>query len=320
MLIAEYVNHQVCSYPTGEAMELALIPSAITVGSFDGIHLGHRRIISRMLSIAKERSLRSVVLTFEPHPRKVLNPEESRSFGLLCTLGEKIELLAGLDVDLLFIVRFTREFASSSSEDFIREVLAGLLSAESVIVGYDHGFGNRRSGTGKTLAALGRELGFNVEVIDEVRIEEEHISSTRIRSLLESGKITEANMLLGSSYVLSGTVVHGDKRGRLIGFPTVNLELADPDKLLPKSGVYSARTTIDGVSMKAMLNIGVRPTVSQDGFRSVEAHILCYEGSLYGKSMRFALENYIREERRFDSLEELKLQLEKDKKTVESYW
>ncbi|NTV97963.1 MAG: riboflavin biosynthesis protein RibF, partial [Chlorobiaceae bacterium] len=192
-------------------------------------------------------------------------------------------------------------------------------SAENIVIGYDHGFGNRRSGSGNTLAALGEELGFHVEVIDEVRIENEHISSTRIRKLLESGMIAEANGLLGSAYMVSGTVVHGDERGRMIGFPTVNLELADPDKLLPKSGVYAARTEVDGVSMKAMMNIGVRPTVSRDGPRSIEAHILGYSGSLYGKAMRFSLEKYIREERRFSSLEELKQQLEKDKKTVESY-
>jgi|WetSurMetagenome_2_1015567.scaffolds.fasta_scaffold43580_4 riboflavin kinase / FMN adenylyltransferase len=320
MLIVEYVNHQVFRYGTGEPLELPCLPSAVTIGSFDGIHAGHRRIIAKMLSIAGQRCLRSVVVTFEPHPRKVLMHEDSGSFGLLCTLGEKIDLLGRLDIDLLFIVRFTREFAARSSEDFIENVLAGLLGAKSVVVGYDHGFGNRRSGSGKTLATLGGDLGIQVEVIDEVRLGGEHISSTRIRKLLASGMIAEANELLGSAYVLSGTVVHGDKRGRLLGFPTVNLELSDPDKLLPKSGVYAARTTLDGVSMKAMLNIGVRPTVSKDGPRCVEAHILDYSGSLYGKAMCFSLENYIREERKFTSLEELKTQLEKDKKSVESYY
>jgi riboflavin kinase / FMN adenylyltransferase len=320
MLIVEYVNHQVCSYPAGIPLDLPRIPSAVTVGSFDGIHQGHRRIIDKMLSIARECSLRSVVVTFEPHPRKVLKPEAAGSFGLLCTLEEKIGLLSALDVDLLFIVRFTREFSTRSSEDFIRCVLSGILSAESVVIGYDHGFGNRRSGSGNTLAALGEELGFNVEVIDEVRKENEHISSTRIRKLLESGMITEANELLGSAYALSGMVVHGDRRGRLLGFPTVNLELSDPDKLLPKSGVYAARTMLDGVSMKAMLNIGVRPTVYSDGPRCVEAHILDYSGTLYGKTMCFLLEKFIREERKFASLEALKTQLEKDKKSVESYY
>ncbi|NTU96433.1 MAG: bifunctional riboflavin kinase/FAD synthetase [Chlorobiaceae bacterium] len=319
MVIVEYVNNRICSYGTGTAADLLPSPSAVTVGSFDGIHLGHRRIIAKMLSIARERSLRSVVVTFEPHPRKVLKSEEEASFGLLCSLEEKIGLLSSLDVDLLFIVRFTREFAARSSEDFIRHVLFGILGARNVVVGYDHGFGNRRSGSGKTLSALGGELGFQVEVIDEVRIAGEHISSTRIRKLLESGMIAEANALLGSAYMLSGRVVHGDKRGRLLGFPTVNIELADPDKLLPKSGVYAARTTISGISMKAMLNIGFRPTISADGPRSIEAHILDYNGSLYGNAMLFSLDSFIREERRFASLEELRVQLEKDKKTVESY-
>ncbi|NTW56946.1 MAG: bifunctional riboflavin kinase/FAD synthetase [Chlorobiaceae bacterium] len=319
MLIVEYVNHRICSYGSGAAFDLPALPSAVTVGSFDGIHAGHRRIISRMLSIAEERSLRSVVVTFEPHPRKVLRKEDAGSFGLLSTLGEKVELLSGLGVELLFIVRFTEEFASRSSEDFIRNVLCGMLGAKNVVVGYDHGFGSSRSGSGSTLASLGGELGFRVEVIDEVRIAGEHISSTRIRKLLESGMIAEANELLGSPYMLSGTVVHGDSRGRELGFPTVNLELSEPDKLLPKSGVYAARTTVDGVPLKAMMNIGCRPTVSNDGRRSIEAHLLEYNGNLYGKTMRFLLERFMREERAFSSLDELKAQLEKDKKTVESY-
>jgi riboflavin kinase/FMN adenylyltransferase len=319
MHIVEYGNDRIINFVTGTAESLPCLPSAVTVGSFDGIHAGHRSIISRTLSIAGERSLRSVVVTFEPHPRKVLRSDTSGSFGLLNTLGEKIELLSGMHVDLLFIVRFTREFAARSSEDFIRNVLSGMLCAECVVVGYDHGFGSRRSGNGKTLEALADELGFQVEVIDEVFIGSDHISSTRIRTLLESGRLSEANALLGTSYMLSGTVVHGDKRGRELGFPTVNLQLPDPDKLLPKTGVYAARTKFDGVSRAAMLHIGIRPTVSCSGQTSVEAHILGYSGSLYDRDLCFSLEKFIREERRFSSLEELKLQLEKDKKTVESY-
>ncbi|NTW81762.1 MAG: bifunctional riboflavin kinase/FAD synthetase [Chlorobiaceae bacterium] len=320
MLIVEYVNHQVFTYGTGEPSDLKREPSAVTIGSFDGVHVGHRRIISRMLSVARQRSLRGVVITFEPHPRKVLKNEATGFFGLLTTLEEKIELLRQQQVDLLVIVRFTREFAARSSEDFICNVLVRLIGAKSIVVGYDHGFGSNRSGSGKTLAHLGEELGFDVDIIDEVRIGQEHFSSTRIRRLLEAGMIAEANEFLGSPYMISGTVIDGDKRGREIGFPTVNLKLSDPDKLLPRAGVYAARTMVEGISCVAMMNIGFRPTVSSENIRTIEAYILGFSGDLYGEHLRFTLSGFIREEKKFENIEELKAQLEKDKKTVESYY
>ncbi len=180
-------------------------------------------------------------------------------------------------------------------------------------------FGRDRSGSRKTLEVLGCELGFDVEVVDEVLIGNEHFSSTRIRGLLESGKIEEANEFLGSPYMISGTVVDGDKRGRDIGFPTVNLRLSDPDKLLPRAGVYLAQTVLNGNSFMALMNIGVRPTVSQEGIKTVEAHILGYSGILYDCIVKFVLLRFIREEKKFATLDELKMQIEKDKKTVELY-
>ena len=319
MRIVEYDNNHVYSYGSLVPLEFLPIPSVVTVGSYDGVHKGHRMIIARMVAVAESRRLRSVVVTFEPHPRRVLKEAGSASPGLLTTLDEKIDLLAVEGVDLLFVVRFTADFASRSSDDFIRNVLVGLLGAQSVIVGYDHAFGRDRSGGCHTLETLGRELDFNVEVIDEVLIGDEHFSSTRIRTLLESGKIEEANEFLGSPYLLTGTVVHGDKRGRDIGFPTVNLRLSDSNKLLPRAGVYLAQTEINGVSYFAMMNIGVRPTVSTEGIKTVEAHLIGYSGTLYGSLVRFSLLKFIREEKKFSTLEELKIQLEKDKKTVEMY-
>ena len=319
MRIVEYDNNHVYSYGSLVPLEFLPIPSVVTVGSYDGVHKGHRMIIARMVAVAESRRLRSVVVTFEPHPRRVLKEAGSASPGLLTTLDEKIDLLAVEGVDLLFVVRFTADFASRSSDDFIRNVLVGLLGAQSVIVGYDHAFGRDRSGGCHTLETLGRELDFNVEVIDEVLIGDEHFSSTRIRTLLESGKIEEANEFLGSPYLLTGTVVHGDKRGRDIGFPTVNMRLSDSNKLLPRAGVYLAQTEINGVSFLAMMNIGVRPTVSTEGIKTVEAHLIGYSGTLYGSLVRFSLLKFIREEKKFSTLEELKIQLEKDKKTVEMY-
>ncbi len=319
MRIVVYDNNLVCSYGSATLEDFSATASAVTVGSFDGVHKGHRIIIARMVGIAKSRSLSSVVVTFDPHPRMVLKGEVSGPFGLLTTLDEKITLLASEGVDLLFVVRFTPDFAARSSDDFIRNVLVGLLGARSIVVGYDHAFGRDRSGSGKTLATLGLELGFDVEVVDEVMIGDEHFSSTRIRVLLESGKIEEANTFLGSPYMISGTVVDGDKRGREMGFPTVNLKLSDPDKLLPRAGVYLAQTVLNGQTFMAMMNVGVRPTITLEGVKSVEAHILGYGGTLYGCQMRFTLLKFIRDEQKFSSLEELKMQLEKDKKTVELY-
>ena len=319
MRIVEYDHNRICNYGSPGPVDFSATASAVTVGSYDGVHKGHRMIIARMVAIAQSRNLRSVVVTFEPHPRRVLKGIVSGPLGLLTTLDEKIGLLAGLSVDLLFVIRFTPDFATRSSDDFIRNILVGMLGAKSIIVGYDHAFGRDRSGSRKTLETLGCELGFDVEVVDEVRIGNEQFSSTRIRVLLDIGKIEEANAFLGSSYMVSGTVIDGDKRGRDIGFPTVNLRLSDPDKLLPRGGVYLAQTVLNGTVFMALMNIGVRPTVSVEGIKTVEAHILGYSGSLYGSMMSFSLLKFIREERKFSSLEELKMQIEKDKKTVELY-
>ncbi|MCX6178377.1 MAG: bifunctional riboflavin kinase/FAD synthetase [Chlorobiales bacterium] len=319
MRIVEYDNNQVYNYGSRSAVDFIPIDSVVTVGSYDGVHKGHRMIIARMVALAERRHLRSVVVTFEPHPRRVLKGAVSGPLGLLTTLEEKIDLLAEESVDLLFVVRFTPDFASRTSDDFIRNVLVKLLGAKSIIVGYDHAFGRDRSGSGKTLEYLGRELGFDVEVVDEVLIGNEHFSSTRIRSLLASGMIEDANEFLGSPYMISGTVVHGDKLGREIGFPTVNIKLSDSDKLLPRAGVYLARTMVDGVCFMALMNVGVRPTVSHEGITTVEAYLLGYHGDLYGSLVKFSLLKFIREERKFSSLEEMKLQIEKDKKTVELY-
>ena len=319
MRIVEYDNDIVYSYGSRSLAELPLVGSAVTIGSYDGVHKGHRTIIARMAAIARARHLRSVVVTFEPHPRRVLKGAVSGPLGLLTTLEEKIDLLSRENIDLLFVIRFTPDFASRSSEDFIRNVLVRLLGAQAIIIGYDHVFGRDRSGSGTTLENLGVELGFAVEVVDEVLIGSEHLSSTRIRRLLEAGMIEEANEFLGSPYMISGMVVEGDKVGRSIGFPTVNLRISDQNKLLPRSGVYVAQTEIDGILFYAMMNVGVRPTVSSEGIISVEAFILGYSGDLYGERLRFTLLRFIREERKFSSLDEMKKQLEKDKKAVELY-
>jgi riboflavin kinase/FMN adenylyltransferase len=319
MHIVEFNGDTVFEHSSGAPVDFPLVFSAVTVGSYDGVHVGHRRIISRMVEVARERKLRSVVVTFEPHPRLVIDAGDNCPLRLLSTLQEKIVHIASVGVDMLFVVRFDRRFSAKSSEDFIRQVLVGLLGAKSVIVGYDHGFGRNRRGSGDTLHQLGHECGFIVEVVDEVCMGNEHISSTRIRELLEKGRIREANTYLGSPYIVSGTVVDGLKRGREIGFPTVNLAIPERCKLLPAQGVYIARTEIDGRPLKVMMNIGLRPTVSRDERVTVEAHVLDYSGDLYGKFLKFHLLDFIREEKQFSSLDELQAQLLEDKKLVELY-
>lgn len=319
MHIIEYDGHKVFRYGSHSSVVFLPVPSAVTIGSYDGVHKGHRVIISRMVSQAEHNHLRSVVVTFEPHPRRVLNPSSDMLPGLLTTLDEKIDLLSCERVDLLFVIRFTAAFAARSSEDFIRMVLVKLLGARNVIVGYDHAFGHDRQGSRQTLMALRSELGYAVDVVDEVLIDDEHFSSTRIRHLLAEGNIEQANVFLGSPYMISGHVVEGARLGRTIGFPTVNLELSDCNKLLPRSGVYQAQTMVNGLYYMAMMNIGVRPTVSTSGQTTIEAHLLGFNGNLYGRFLRFHLMKFIREERKFSSVGELQQQLEKDRKAVEFY-
>ncbi len=319
MRILALHGSKICGYRSGKQEDFPPLPSAVTVGSYDGLHVGHRKIIDAMIVRAGEKSLRSVVVTFEPHPRLVLDRTSSCPVSLLTTLEEKISHLESMGVDLLLVVRFDREFADRSSESFIREVLVGLLCSAHVVVGYDHGFGHDRSGSGVTLQALGAECGFDVDVVEEVLVGDEPVSSTRIRKLLLEGGVREANACLGAPYLVSGTVVDGQKRGRRIGFPTVNLRPAEPCKLIPAHGVYVARTSIDGKAWPAMMNIGVRPTVSDDETVTVEAHILGFTGDLYGREMMFSMLEYVREERRFGSIGELQEQLERDKKMVELY-
>ena len=306
-------------FRSGREEALPVIPSAVTVGSYDGLHVGHRKIIGALVDRARESNLRSVVVTFKPHPRLVLDTRTPCPVRLLTTLEEKIRHLESMGIDLLIVVRFDPEFARRSSESFIREVLVGMLGARQVVVGYDHGFGHDRSGSGATLQTLGAACGFGVDVVGEVLVGGEPVSSTRIRNLLLEARIGEANACLGAPYPVSGTVMEGRKLGRQIGFPTVNLQPSHPCKLLPAMGVYLAKTSIDGREWRAMMNIGTRPTVTNDQEVTVEAHILGWSGDLYGRTLSFSLLAYVREERKFDSIGELQSQLEMDKKTVELY-
>ncbi|MBL6955555.1 MAG: riboflavin biosynthesis protein RibF [Chlorobium phaeobacteroides] len=319
MRVVLYKGGRVRDYYSGEEIDFAPEPSAVTVGSYDGVHAGHRRIISQMVASASARGLRTVVITFEPHPRKIVNRDPSGQIRLLTLLEEKAVLIEELGVDWLFVVHFDRFFAAQSSESFIQQVLLDSIGAKTIVIGYDHGFGHDRKGGVSTLRRMAEQKRFDVLVVDEVRLQAEHFSSTRIRALLGEGRIREANLFLGAPYLISGDVVHGEKKGREIGFPTVNLRIGSSDKLLPKYGVYIATVIIDGRVFKAMMNIGLRPTVSEGSSPLCEAHILGHKGELYGKRLTFHLLDRVRDEMKFPSFEALQEQLKKDQKFVEQY-
>ncbi len=312
-------GQRIADYHTGEEIAFVPEPSSVTVGSYDGVHAGHRRIIGHMVEAASSRGLRSVVVTFEPHPRQIVDRGSSGHLKLLTLLEEKAMLIESLGVEWLFVVKFDRSFAAQSSESFIQDILLDIIGARNVVIGYDHGFGHGRKGGVGTLCRIAERKQFDVEVVDEIRLRAEHFSSTKIRTLLCEGRIKDANLFLGAPYLISGEVVHGAKKGREIGFPTVNLRIGSSNKLLPKYGVYIATTVIGGKEFKAMMNVGVRPTVAADTVPVVEAYVLGHTGELYGERLMFHLLDRLRDEIKFRSFEELQVQLEKDKKLVEQY-
>ncbi len=286
--------------------------SAVTIGTYDGVHLGHRAIISTLVSDAKARGLRSVVITFEPHPRLVLGKTNGAPIFLLSTLDEKLNAMESLGVDCVIVIHFTKAFSETPAEAFVENVLVKEIGLAEIVVGYDHMFGKNRGGSFETLARLAEKHHFAVRQIPEQKVDEHHLSSTAIRRFLESGEIERANKLLGSPYQLSAVVIEGDKRGREIGFPTANL-LPPKAKLIPKMGVYAVEAEVDGNRHRAMMNIGTRPTIQAPSGVSLEVHLLDFNGDLYGKSLTVRFLARLRDEQKFPSLDALKAQLERDK-------
>jgi riboflavin kinase/FMN adenylyltransferase len=285
--------------------------SVVTDGMFDGVHLGHQRILQQVVNQAKQMGLPSVVLTYWPHPRYVLGGKEQR-ISLLSSLDEKADLIEEQGIDFLVVIPFTREFSLMSHETFVKEILVKNLKTRHLIVGYDHRFGQNRLGDIRYLISAGLQFGFDVTEIGKQEIEDIAISSTKIRYSLQHYLLDSARQFLGRPYAIRGTVVEGDKRGRTIGFPTANLQADEIDKLIPKDGVYATRCRIDGQWFDAMTNIGFRPTV--DGIHhKIETHILDFQGDLYGKKIDLAFFAALRQEMKFAGLEELKNQLTLDR-------
>ena len=280
----------------------------LALGNFDGVHRGHRKILDRVRRVASERLATSVVMTFDPHPPRVVRPDKAPP--LLMTTAQKLEAIGAAGVQGTAVVRFTSEMSQWDPETFVRTVLVDWLRVSEVWVGANFLFGRDRAGTFSLLRTLGSRYGFNAEKIDPVRYKEFVVSSTRIRRLISEARVDEAGALLGRQYFIDGTVVHGAQRGRTIGFPTANLETSN--ELLPANGVYATTSTIAGIVYPSITNIGVRPTVDNSGRVSVETHIFDLGRDLYGASMRVGFVQRMRDERTFESFDALKAQIAAD--------
>ncbi|MCE2786902.1 MAG: bifunctional riboflavin kinase/FAD synthetase [Bacteroidota bacterium] len=292
--------------------ELPLIRNAIvTQGTFDGVHLAHQAILDRLKELAKIHQGETVVMTFEPHPRMVLFPED-HGLHLLQTLDEKIASLEHAGVDHLLVLPFTKEFSRLTSLQFIRDIIVNTIQTKVLVIGYNHRFGKNREGTFEHLKEYSSLYGFEIEEIPRQDVEAESVSSTRIRKALELGEVQTAAKYLGRFYTLSGIVTEGKKFGRTIGFPTANIAVLHPFKLVPADGVYAVKVLVDDMLYGGMLNAGFRPTV--DGTKhSVEVHIFEFSQSIYEKNITIMYVDKIRDEKRFSGPDELKKQLEKDK-------
>jgi riboflavin kinase/FMN adenylyltransferase len=285
--------------------------AVVTTGTFDGVHLGHQTILKRLKEIAAKENGETVVITFDPHPRIVIYNDTN--IRLITTLPEKIELLEKEGIDHLIVIPFTKEFSRISSIDFIRNILVGVIGTSKLVIGYNHLFGRNREGSFDHLMEYGPVYGFDVEEIPAQEINNVDISSTKIREALEVGKIPLANKYLGHAFSLRGKVVEGNKKGRTIGFPTANIAVDDPHKMIPGIGVYAVKVTIEGKEFGGMMNIGFRPTIQEEENINIEVNVFDFSGDLYGQDITVLPLQKIRDEQKFESLEKLKEQLRADK-------
>ncbi len=293
------------------------IPNAVvTIGTFDGVHLGHQKIIERLNAEADKIGGESVLFTFFPHPRMVIFPD-NHGLKLIQTQAEKIENLRVLNLKHLIIFPFTMDFANVSADAFVKDYLLAKLGMKVIVVGYDHQFGKNRQGTLEHLRKLSESLPFEVIEIPAHEIDEVDVSSTKIRQAIDSGDIKTANLYLNQPFELSGKVVHGNALGRSIGFPTANIEVEDPLKILPRIGIYAVKVELEDQRLvHGMLSIGTNPTVTADTSIKIEVNIFDFSEDLYGQKIKLYLLDRIRDEFRFESLEELIAQLHQDDQTV----
>jgi riboflavin kinase/FMN adenylyltransferase len=292
---------------------LNIISPVVTLGIFDGVHRGHMALLNCLVSRARETGGESVVITFSPHPRLVLE-QNNISFSFLTTMEEKKVLLKNANVDHLIIIEFTIAFSKIPACDFVKDILVEKIGTEHLIIGYDHHFGRKGEGDFNTIKQCSEELDFIVEQVQEYQTEEGAISSSSIREALLKGKVDEANKWLGYSYSVSGTIMEGRKIGRTIGFPTANIKPDYQYKLIPGNGVYAVVVQLDDNLYPGMLSIGSNPTVNTDNrFRSIEVHILNFDKDIYGGKISVSFRKKLRDEKKFDNLEQLTTQMGRDK-------
>lgn len=289
------------------------LPTAITIGTFDGVHIGHRKILERLINSAKKAGLNSVLVTFFPHPRMVLQKESN--IKLLNTLDEKIEILEELGLNYIIVHPFTKEFSRLSAIEFVRDILVNTLKAKKIIIGYDHRFGRNRNANINDLIAFGNTLDFKVEEISAQEVNEVSVSSTKIRTALEAADILTANSYLGYAFMLTGIVKRGKGLGRQLAFPTANIKIEESYKLIPKNGVYVVKSVIEGKTYFGMMNIGFNPTV-EGKEKSIEVHFFDLNQDLYEKKIKVELLHHLRDEHKFNSVDALKMQLLKDKQAA----
>jgi riboflavin kinase/FMN adenylyltransferase len=295
-------------YGTGD---LPRFPNPVlTIGTFDGVHKGHQAILKDVVAHAKAAGKESVLITFEPHPRKLIYPEQS--LQLLTPLNGKIQLIRNTGIDHVVVIPFNQAFSALTAEAYIRDFLVAQFHPHAIVIGYDHRFGRDRTGNLALLKSFEQAFGYTVYELPVQKIEDAAVSSTKIRNALRSGDVLTAQAMLGRCYEISGTVVHGAKMGRQLGYPTANIAPESEDQLVPANGAYTITATHQDNEYSGMLNIGVRPTVSSEPKLHIEAHLFHFSGDLYGQQISIRFIARLRDEQKFASLDDLKAQLAKD--------
>ena len=295
--------------------------SVVTIGTFDGVHLGHQKILKMLQNEASSINGESILFTFYPHPRMVVFPD-SHNLKLIQTIDEKIESLRDFGLDNLIIYPFTKEFSRLTAYEFVRDILVNKLKVKKLVIGYDHHFGRNREGDIEFLKETANIFDFEVIEISAQEIDEVNVSSTKIRNSLLDGNIEKANGFLGRSFSVEGEVVKGNMLGREIGYPTINIQLSNTHKIMPLDGVYAVKILIQGVQYNGMMNIGQNPTVRDKtiDLKKYEAHVFDFNEEIYGEQVKILFHHYIRKEKSFDNLEELKAQIQTDEKNIRHYF
>ena len=300
--------HGIENFPADEA-------SIVTIGTFDGVHLGHQQILKQLIDTSRKSKLKSVLLTFFPHPRMVLQPDVP--MHLIQTIEERERALAKTGLDYLVIHPFSAEFSRLSADDYVKRVLVQQLNVQKVVVGYDHRFGRNRTASLEDMCHYADIYDFELIEIDAKKIDSTAVSSTKIRKSIDEGNIELANTYLGQPFTLEGMIVHGDKRGRELSYPTANMDLKNPHKIVPKQGVYLVKSNLSNRVVFGMMNIGTKPTFDAS-MPSIEVHFFDWNGDLYGQAVQVELLKWVREERKFSSVEELQTQIQADEQYCRS--